>query len=115
MSAIDDAKSKRKELISLFKLNPAEKKAAELMLAGFSEWAKDATKVASKFNSQISPGYATGFSIGNGLVVTAGHCVSDPTDALSNYYAVFGMTVEMVRSGIFPASSVFEVKRYVSK
>ncbi|PPJ57603.1 hypothetical protein CBER1_04803 [Cercospora berteroae] len=89
--AVYDAKQKQDILIKLFDLNEQEKIDAKKELAGFNEWAKPTTSVAAKFSRQIVPGVSTGFSIGENLVVTAGHCVIDAKgdDPITDHHAVF--------------------------
>ncbi|GIZ43668.1 hypothetical protein CKM354_000688500 [Cercospora kikuchii] len=115
--AVYDAKQKQDTLIKLFDLNEQQKIDAKKELAAFNEWAKPTTRVAAKFSRQIVPGVSTGFSIGENLVVTAGHCVIDAKgdDPITDYYAVFDMNVELVRKGRFPESQVYQVKRVVHR
>jgi hypothetical protein len=73
-------------------------------------WPKgDGLKVNAQFKDQPCAGMGTGFSIGDGLVVTAGHCMDLP---FQNYYAVFGFT-KNIASTFIPADKVFEINRRV--
>ncbi|CAK1363812.1 unnamed protein product [Cercospora beticola] len=115
--AVAEAGRKQRALIKLFELDDQQKIDAKKQLAGFNEWAKPTTKVAAMFSQQVVPGTSTGFSIGENLVITAGHCVVDPegNDPITDYYAVFGMTVELTRNGNFPEEQVYSVKRVIQR
>ena len=65
-------------------------------------------EVVVKFKDQPAPAWGTGFSIGDGLVVTAGHCAR-PHD-LQQVYAVFDFTLQSLETG-FSKNNVFEINR----
>jgi V8-like Glu-specific endopeptidase len=77
-------------------------------------WPNPATiNVAVQFKDQPYISMFTGFHIGEGLVVTAGHCVEDITQ-LYDYIVVFDFTSDYKSPrAVIPQEKVFEISRYV--
>ena len=111
-SVLDDVERKQKELMQMFDFadKDAEEKARGELL-DMPDWPKKEVEVVAKFKDQLAPAVATGFAIGGAVMITAGHCVEDESDPISNYFAVFEMTKKMVSSGIIPAAKVYKIKR----
>jgi hypothetical protein len=84
-----------------------------LQLLKSMSWPNPSTiKVAVQFKDQPSISMFTGFHIGDGLVVTAGHCVEDISQ-LYEYVVVFDFTSEYKSPGAkIPPEKVFQISRY---
>ena len=110
---LDNADKKQQVLMEMFTYSDKQpEKTAKDELLSLPEWPKKDVEVVARFTDQVVPGTATGFSIGGALVITAGHVADDPSDPISNYYAVFGMTKSMVSSRTFPAVAVHKIRRF---